>query len=94
MFTLFVGDLAFSSELLVEQTVRLQQERSNPRETMMVHIIKFKPRETNGKRRTYKKAADIIPMPARKQSESAKAKTVKKPSLAEMLDLTWPRATD
>jgi len=91
---LFVGDLPLSLKLLVERTVLQQQERPNPRETMMVNIIKFKPRETNGKRRTYKKAADIIPMPARKQSESAKAKAAKKPSLAEMLDLTWPRATD
>jgi len=61
---------------------------------MMANIIKFKPRETKGKRRTYKKAADVILMPVGKTSQSEKKKPTKVPSLSDVLDLTWPRATD
>jgi len=60
----------------------------------MNKIIEFRPRVTNGKSRTYKKAADVIPMPARKMPEIEKVATAKRPTLADMLDLTWPRATD
>jgi hypothetical protein len=61
---------------------------------MMINIIEFKPRGTNGKGRTYKKAADVIPMPVRTPTETIQAKPAKMPTLADMLDLTWPRATD
>ena len=60
----------------------------------MDNVIEFTPRETKGKRRTYEKAADVIPMPARKTSQSVEKKPMKAPSLADVLDLTWPRATD
>ncbi|PCJ69210.1 MAG: hypothetical protein COA62_11295 [Rhodobiaceae bacterium] len=60
----------------------------------MNNVIEFKPRETKGKRRTYNKAADVIPMPAGKASQSVNEKPTKVPSLSDVLDLTWPRATD
>jgi len=61
----------------------------------MENVIEFKPRGSTGTRRTYDKAADVIPMPVRKSSVSADKKTaIDKPTLSDVMDLTWPRATD
>ncbi len=61
----------------------------------MPNVIEFRPRESNGKRRTYEKAADVIPMPVRNSKSSEKSKTPKDvPTLSDLMDLTWPRATD
>lgn len=60
----------------------------------MDNVIEFKPRETSPKRRPYEKAADILPMPARKGAEGPGKKSSKAPTLSDVLDLTWPRATD
>lgn len=61
----------------------------------MQNVIEFRPRESNGKRRTYNKAADVIPMPVRETKSSTKAKkTTEVPTLTDLMDLTWPRATD
>ena len=66
----------------------------NPREATMDHVIEFKPRETSRKRRPREKAADIIPMPAPKAPQGSNKKPTKAPTLSDVLDLTWPRATD
>ncbi len=61
----------------------------------MPNVIEFRPRESNGKRRTYEKAADVIPMPVRNTKSSDKSKTpTDVPTLSDLMDLTWPRATD
>jgi len=93
LFITMVRDLVFSSHLY-RHNQAIWERTTNPRETMMNKIIKFRPRVTNGKSRTYKKAADVIPMPARKVPEIEKVETARRPTLADMLDLTWPRATD
>lgn len=58
----------------------------------MVKVIEFRPRETTGKRRTYEKAADVIPMPAKTRKKEPKP--AEPPSLADMMGLPWPHATD
>jgi hypothetical protein len=61
----------------------------------MRNVIEFRPRESTGKRRTYEKAADIIPMPVRDSKSSPKKKSpTEVPTLTDLMDLTWPRATD
>ncbi len=61
----------------------------------MKNVIEFKPRGSTGTRRTYDKAADVIPMPVRKSKVSAETKTpTDVPTLSDLMDLTWPRATD
>ena len=61
----------------------------------MKNVIEFKPRAATGKRRTYEKAADVIPMPVRKSKASAKSKTPSDvPTLSDVMDLTWPRSPE
>ncbi|WOF73335.1 hypothetical protein QMT40_000965 [Parvibaculaceae bacterium PLY_AMNH_Bact1] len=61
----------------------------------MQNVIEFRPRESTGKRRTYEKAADVIPMPVRESKSSTKdKKPTEVPTLSDLMDLTWPRATD
>ena len=68
---------------------------TQPTETAMKNVIEFKPRGSTGTRRTYDKAADVIPMPVRKTSLSAETKApTDVPTLSDLMDLTWPRATD
>ncbi len=57
----------------------------------MGNIIEFKPRETGTNRHTYEKAADVLPMPVGKGLRSEKDRLAKRPTLLDVLDMTWPR---
>ncbi len=61
----------------------------------MQNVIEFRPRESTGKCRTYEKAADVIPMPVREgKTSTSKKSPTQVPTLTDLMDLTWPRATD
>lgn len=59
----------------------------------MAKIIDFRPRDKNGKRRTYEKAADVIPMPPKQPASPAQPKR-KASALSDILGRSKPGKSD